>query len=197
LTFFAPFFGYKVVHTYERYAWIPVAIIFFIVLGLSAKHMDLGSVVSPIDASGGVLSFGAAVFGFGIGWSSYAAGEWEFLFSNLRTWYSAVLDYTVHMEESASSTMIFLLNYLGKSIHPVARRGHPSLHLYHAGLNTPLILIESLGAGMATLTRQDWQDAFLSGGTGGLLGASLSSTGGFGKFCLVIVRRTNTFLARQ
>lgn len=75
LTFFAPFFGYKVVHTYERYSWIPVAIIFLIVLGLSAKHMDLGSVTSPVDVTGGVLSFGAAIFGFGIGWSSYAAGE--------------------------------------------------------------------------------------------------------------------------
>ncbi|KAF8488734.1 permease for cytosine/purines, uracil, thiamine, allantoin-domain-containing protein [Gautieria morchelliformis] len=147
LTFFAPFFGYKVVHTYERYSWIPVAIIFFIVLGLSVKHMDLGSVTSPVDATGGVLSFGAAIFGFGIGWSSYAA------------------DYTVRMEETASSTKIFLLNYIG--------------------LNTPLILIESLGAGMATVT--DWQAAFSSGGTGGLLGAALSPTGGFGKFCLVIL----------
>lgn len=75
LTFFAPFFGYKVVHTYERYSWIPVTIIFFIVLGLSTRYMDLGSVVSPVDVTSGVLSFGAAVFGFGIGWSSYAAGK--------------------------------------------------------------------------------------------------------------------------
>ena len=37
--------------------------------------MDLGSVTSPVDVTGGVLSFGAAIFGFGIGWSSYAAGE--------------------------------------------------------------------------------------------------------------------------
>jgi hypothetical protein len=66
----------------------------------------------------------------------------------------------------------------------------PSLwfHSYHTGLNVPLILIESLGAGMVTVNQQDWQDAFSSGGVGGLLGASLSSTGGFGKFCLVIVR---------
>ncbi|KAF8591678.1 hypothetical protein K439DRAFT_1644055 [Ramaria rubella] len=148
LTFFAPFFGYKVVHAYERYSWIPVAIIFFIMLGMSVKYMDMGSVISS-EATGDVLSFGAAIFGFGIGWSSYAA------------------DYTVHMEENASSIKIFLLNYIG--------------------LNTPLILIESLGAGMATVTRQDWQDAFTSGGVGGLIGASLSPAGGFGKFCLVIM----------
>lgn len=75
LSFLAPFFGYKVVHTYERYAWIPIAIIFFIMLGLSAKYMDLGSVSSDENVTGGVLSFGAAVFGFGIGWCSYAAGK--------------------------------------------------------------------------------------------------------------------------
>ena len=75
-TFIAPFFGYKVVHAYERYSWIPIAIIFFIILGLSAKNMDSGSVISPVDARGDVLSFGAAIFGFGIGWSSYAAGKW-------------------------------------------------------------------------------------------------------------------------
>ncbi|KAF8522748.1 permease for cytosine/purines, uracil, thiamine, allantoin-domain-containing protein [Hysterangium stoloniferum] len=148
LTLFAPFFGYKVVHAYERYAWIPVAIILFIMLGFSAKYMDLGNVTSDTVVTGDVLSFGAAVFGFGIGWSSYSA------------------DYTVHMAEDSSAVMIFALNYIG--------------------LNLPLILVECLGAGMATVTRQDWQDAFTSGGVGGLIGATLSPAKGFGKFCLVL-----------
>lgn len=90
------------------------------------------------------------------------------------------------MEETASSTKIFWLNYIGKLLR--LQRVHSDFHLCHSGLNTPLILIESLGAGMVTVTQQDWQDAFSSGGVGGLLGASLSSTGGFGQFCLVIVR---------
>jgi hypothetical protein len=87
------------------------------------------------------------------------------------------------MEESASSTKIFLLNYIGKLLQ--SRHLHSAFTYIRLGLNTPLILIESLGAGMATVP--DWQAAFTSGGTGGLLGAALSSTGGFGKFCLVIV----------
>ncbi|GJJ09156.1 hypothetical protein Clacol_003378 [Clathrus columnatus] len=148
LSFLAPFFGYKVVHTYERYAWIPIAIIFLIMLGFSAKYMDLGSVTSDEDVTGSVLSFGAAIFGFGVGWCSYAA------------------DYTVHMSVDSSSTAIFLLNFLG--------------------LNIPLILVESLGAGLATVTREDWQTAFTDGGVGGLIGASLSPAKGFGKFCLVL-----------
>ncbi|KIJ41962.1 hypothetical protein M422DRAFT_68139 [Sphaerobolus stellatus SS14] len=147
LTFFAPFFGYKVVHTYERYAWLPIAVIFFIILGLTVKFMDMGSVTAT-GATGDVLSFGAAIFGFGIGWSSYAA------------------DYTVFMDNHAPSWKIFLLNYLG--------------------LNIPLILIESLGAGLATVKKEGFQEMFDSGGVGGLLGAALKPAGGFGKFCLVL-----------
>ena len=59
------------------------------------------------------------------------------------------------------------------------------------GLNIPLILIESLGAGLSTVARPDWRAAFESGGVGGLIGAALSPLGGFGKFCLVIVSDAN------
>jgi purine-cytosine permease-like protein len=41
LTLIPSFIGYRHVHTYERYSWIPIAIVFLIVLGLSAKYMDL------------------------------------------------------------------------------------------------------------------------------------------------------------
>jgi purine-cytosine permease-like protein len=40
LTLIPSFIGYRYVHAYERYSWIPMGIIFFIVLGLSAKYMD-------------------------------------------------------------------------------------------------------------------------------------------------------------
>ncbi len=76
LTALFALFGYRYVHLYERYSWIPVVIIFFISLGLSAKYMDSG----PFAGSGqveaaSVLSFGAAIVGFGLGWSSLAAGK--------------------------------------------------------------------------------------------------------------------------
>lgn len=51
----------------------------------------------------------------------------------------------------------------------------------------PCILIECLGAAEATVTRADWQAQYASGGVGGLLGASLSPAGGFGKFLLVLL----------
>ena len=75
LTLIPSFVGYKYVFAYERYSWIPVAIIFFIVLGLSAEHFEVGSwgdtPTSVTIAS--VLSFGSAVCGYGLGWSTLAA----------------------------------------------------------------------------------------------------------------------------
>lgn len=68
--------------------------------------------------------------------------------------------------------------------------------LNYLGLNIPLILIESFGAALATVTREDWQAAFLDGGAGGLIGAALSPAKGFGKFCLVIVRHSDTLCVR-
>jgi len=59
----------------------------------------------------------------------------------------------------------------------------------YAGLNVPLILVESLGAAcMSTFTaRPDYQAAYEADGVGGLLRACLSPAGGFGDFCVVIV----------
>lgn len=78
LTALFALFGYRYVHLYERYSWIPVVIIFFVSLGLSAKYMDSG----PFAGSGeveaaSILSFGAAIVGFGLGWSSLAAGRFQ------------------------------------------------------------------------------------------------------------------------
>lgn len=150
LTMVFALFGYRYVHLYERYSWIPVVIIFFVSLGLSAKYMDSG----PFAGSGeieaaSILSFGAAIVGFGLGWSSLAA------------------DYSVHLPEDVSGWKVFWLTYFG--------------------LNLPCILIEALGAAEATVTRADWQQQYADGGVGGLLGASLSPAGGFGKFLLVLL----------
>lgn len=150
LTMVFALFGYRYVHLYERYSWIPVAIIFLISLGLSAKYMDS----APLGPSGpteaaSVLSFAAAIVGFGLGWASLAA------------------DYTVNLPEDVSGARVFWLTY--------------------AGLNLPCILIECLGAAEATVTRADWQQMYADGGVGGLLAASLSPAGGFGKFLMVLL----------
>src|SRR5438876_3689692 len=45
LTTLVSIYGYRYVHRYERYAWIPMAIMFAIILVIAAPHLDRKSVV--------------------------------------------------------------------------------------------------------------------------------------------------------
>src|SRR5215471_17063259 len=74
LTTLVSIYGYRYVHRYERWAWIPMAIIFAILFIVAIPHMK----IIPTPAFGaaeiaGFISFGGAIFGFAVGWSSYAA----------------------------------------------------------------------------------------------------------------------------
>ena len=96
LTTVVSIYGYRYVHRYERWAWIPMAIIFFILLVVAIPHMH----IIPTPAYGaaeiaGFVSFGGAIFGFATGWSSYAA------------------DYNVNQPEDTSPWRIFWLTGLG------------------------------------------------------------------------------------
>ncbi len=90
-TFLITLFGYKVVHMYEFYSWIPCFIVFLIVLGEfahSGKFSNLPMGAGSSEA-GSVLSFAASVFGFSTGWTSLAC------------------DYTCYQPVTASRTKIF------------------------------------------------------------------------------------------
>ncbi|OLL23527.1 Purine-cytosine permease fcyB [Neolecta irregularis DAH-3] len=67
--------GYKSVHTYEKYAIIPIFCIFLFIIvevfksgAFQTQPMGTG-----ITEAGDVLSFGSAITGFGIGWAAFAA----------------------------------------------------------------------------------------------------------------------------
>ena len=96
-TFIVTLFGYKVVHAYEFYSWIPCFIIFLIVLGEFAHSGQFYNIPLSVGASeiGSALSFGASVFGFATGWTSYAA------------------DYTVYQPANSSRTRVFLWTFAG------------------------------------------------------------------------------------
>lgn len=156
-TFLVTLFGYKIVHTYERYSWIPCFIIFMIVLGEFAHSGQFYNIPMGVGISeaGSALSFAASVFGFATGWTSYAA------------------DYTVYQPVGRSRKSIFLWTY--------------------AGLATPLLFTEMLGAAVATAMASNdgdniYMDGYNSSHIGGLLAAVLvPSLGTFGKFCLVVL----------
>jgi NCS1 nucleoside transporter family len=96
LTTAVSIYGYRYVHRYERWAWIPMAIIFAIILVASAPHFKM----IPTPAFGvaeiaSFISFGGAIYGFATGWSSYAA------------------DYNVNQPENTSTSRVFWLTFLG------------------------------------------------------------------------------------
>jgi NCS1 nucleoside transporter family len=96
-TFLVTLFGYKIVHTYERYSWIPCFIIFLIVLGEfahSGQFYNIPMGTGKAEA-GAALSFAASVFGFATGWTSYAA------------------DYTVYQPVGRSRKSVFLWTFAG------------------------------------------------------------------------------------
>ena len=75
LTTLISVFGYFIVHRYERFAWIPMFILFLYLFFEAAPHVNLSI---PTTATGlalfsSVITFGGIVFGYAIGWTSYAA----------------------------------------------------------------------------------------------------------------------------
>jgi NCS1 nucleoside transporter family len=68
-------FGYFIVHRYERFAWIPMFLLFGYVFIVAAPHFNLNvpTTVSGLALFASIATFGGAVFGYSVGWSSYAA----------------------------------------------------------------------------------------------------------------------------
>ncbi|RSH85193.1 hypothetical protein EHS25_005000 [Saitozyma podzolica] len=98
ITLLVGLFGYKVVHKYEQFSWIPTLITFFVLLGVSAKHLvNLEMPVGQAEAAS-VLSFGGAIFGYCVGWASLSS------------------DYNVYMPAEASSWKVFMWTYLGIAV---------------------------------------------------------------------------------
>ncbi|KKY25823.1 putative purine-cytosine permease [Diplodia seriata] len=156
-TFLVTLFGYKVVHAYEFYSWIPTFIIFLIVLGTFAHsgafvHIPWGVGKSEM---GGVLSFGVTVYGFATGWASYAA------------------DYTVYHPSSQSRRKVFLSTAAGL-IFPL---------LFTEMLGIAVMSATAINGG----DNRYQVGYSNSGTGGLLAAVLFPPLGGFGKFCLVIL----------
>ncbi|HYA99216.1 MAG TPA: cytosine permease [Ktedonobacteraceae bacterium] len=71
-------YGYKYIHRYARYAWIPMAAIFLILFVVSGPKIAI--VPTPaltVIEIASFISFGGAVFGYSTGWCSYVADYQE------------------------------------------------------------------------------------------------------------------------
>ena len=64
--------GYKVLHYYERFAWIVAFISIIIMTGIGGKHLHKQAEFEPPAAST-VLSFGGLMAGYFIPWAAVAS----------------------------------------------------------------------------------------------------------------------------
>ncbi|GAA5913636.1 uncharacterized protein JCM6883_004031 [Sporobolomyces salmoneus] len=90
------FFGYRVLHACERWAWIPICISFVLLAGFGGRH--LGAATSfNVGAStkGGILSFISIIVGFTLSWSGCSA------------------DFNSYMRPDVSKTKVFILTFAG------------------------------------------------------------------------------------
>lgn len=77
---------------------MPVAVVFFIFLGLTAKDYVESPNGTGLVHSGNALSFCSTIWGFGLGWSSLAS------------------DYVVYMPVDTPSWTIFSWAYAGLTV---------------------------------------------------------------------------------
>ena len=89
-------YGYRQLHRYARYAWIPAAII-FVMLTIVAwpKVVVIPTPALNVAEIASFVSFGGAIYGFATGWSSYAA------------------DYNVRQPVGTRASHVFWFTFLG------------------------------------------------------------------------------------
>lgn len=168
-TFFVTLFGYKIVHVYEFWSWIPCFIVFLILLGQFAHSGAFYNVPMGVGSSeiGGILSFAASVFGFATGWTSYAA------------------DYTVYQPANTSRVKAFLWTFAGL-IFPLCFTEMLGLAVSTALFNPAFG--PTFGATDPTTITNPYVLGYEQSAIGGLMGAVLiTAYGRFGEFCLVVL----------
>ena len=159
-TFIVTLFGYKVVHLYEFWSWIPSFIVFLIVIGEFAHSGNFNKISMGVGnaEAGSVLSYAASVYGFGTGWTSLAA------------------DYTVYQPRTVSRPKVFAWTFGGLIF--------PLLFTEILGLAVATATVPATGDGLVN----PYYDGYKDSGVGGLLAAVLfPPLGRFGQFCLVVL----------
>lgn len=156
-TLFVAFFGYKVVHAYEYWSWIPTGIVFMVVFGTFAHSGDFRNVSFGVGTSeaGKILSFGSAIFGFGTGYTSLAA------------------DYTVYQPANRPRRKVFIATFVG--IFPTLM----FTQLLGAAIATALTI-----NGGNNIYQDGYNQSGIGGLLNAVLQPHV---GDFGKFCLVIL----------
>jgi NCS1 nucleoside transporter family len=122
-------YGYFIVHRYERIAWIPMVLLFGYVFIASASKFNLNV---PVTSNGlslfvDIATFGGAVFGYAVGWSSYAA------------------DYTRRQPANTNSGTVFRYAFIGVVVPCIVLEILGVLMTTAAGGDDPKLILHGPG----------------------------------------------------
>ncbi|KAK4169083.1 putative purine-cytosine permease [Cladorrhinum sp. PSN259] len=95
LTLVISFCGFNVLHTYERYAWIPAFISIIVAVGCGGKELKKQTSPEGPPTASAVLSFAMIIASYMIPWACLAS------------------DFTTYLKPETSSAKIFTYSYLG------------------------------------------------------------------------------------
>lgn len=88
ISYVVSIFGFKLIHTWEKYSWIMTVILLCVLIGQVAPKMEpsLPSTVSGLGFSGSWLSFFAVCFSSASGWCSMASDYYCNYSANTKSW---------------------------------------------------------------------------------------------------------------
>lgn len=150
-------FGYRIIHTYEKYSWIVTFVLLLVLTGQVAPHVD--SRAPGLDGTSG------------LGFAGSFLTILSITFSNASGWCSIAGDYYVHYPANTNRWKIGALTYFGVVI-PVTFS------------TTVGALLGS--AALGTNAYPPFAEAYEEHGLGGLI-AAVYHPNGWSKFCLVIL----------
>ncbi|EGV59946.1 Purine-cytosine permease fcy21 [Yamadazyma tenuis] len=159
-TILVTFFGYNVIHQYEKWSWVPNLAVFLAIIArmtmsktFTFKDSYGGEMVGGATTAGNVLSFGGAIFGFATGWTTYAS------------------DYTVYQPRDVNSYKIFAWVIAGLYIPLV------------------FTMVLGAACATGTITNTRWAELYNEYSIGGLVYAILveDSLHKFGEFLCVLL----------
>ncbi|KAF9064312.1 purine-cytosine permease [Rhodocollybia butyracea] len=157
------FCGYKALHWYETYIWVPSVVLFIALLGVGGKQLmtqiPILNASTPAASAAMLITYGTTAGASDLTWSSYSA------------------DYGIYHQEKAKTWIIFAWAYAG--IFTSAFIGHIIGAAFAAA--APAI------PAWSTALNADGGNDF-----GSFLVAILEPVGGFGKFLVVLGALTVT-----
>lgn len=92
------FFGYRVLHACERWAWLPITIAFILLAAFGGRHLGAAASYNTgagESTAGGILSFISLIVGFTLSWSGCSA------------------DFNSYMRPDVSKVKVALYTFLG------------------------------------------------------------------------------------